>query len=512
MTIPRTPSMSETLDLVFRWNAGRTLVRTETASHTGADVERATRRIALALQGLGVDAGDTVCLLGHNSYTYLCSYLAVQRLGAVPSALHTRESPDSLARAMRHVGARVVLADAGHVEQAEQALAAGAMDLTLVNIDSTGAGMHQLDALLVGNDSRPLPPVSLPEDAPAVILLSSGSTGIPKAVVHTQRSMNAFASQARALFGDIGPQTRHLLILGTSFAAWTFTAIPVLCAGGCLSIRAGFEPEEFCRTIEADRINHLATVPTLIRFLTPEITSKYDLTSLRTVLCSGEAPQRSDLERIRSWSPETDFRCLYLASETGPATATLASRYDLTEGGKLGSAGRPLPFVDLKIVDPQGTLDDTLAPGAIGEICLRGPSVAARYHAEPEKTAAKFVDGWWRSGDLGRLDSDGFLFFEGRADNMINTGGIKVYSEEIEAVLLAHPEIEMAAVVGMPDPKWGNRIVAHVIARTPLDAEAVLAFCEEQGLAGFKKPRELHFHRELPLGPTGKINRNALRG
>ena len=152
-----------------------------------------------------------------------------------------------------------------------------------------------------------------------------------------------------------------------------------------------------------------------------------------------------------------------------------------------------------------------MPPGEIGEICLRGPSVAVGYHADPDKTAAKFVQGWWRSGDLGRLDADGFLFFEGRSDNVINTGGIKVHGEEIEAVLLSHPDIQMAAVVGVPDPKWGHRIVAHVIARRPLDVAAVLSFCEDNGLAGFKKPRELHVHDALPLGPTGKINRNALR-
>lgn len=505
------PSMAETLELVFRWNSGRVLVRTETAEYTGADLERSTARIALALASLGIGAGDTVCLLGNNSHTFLCCYLAVHRLGAVPCTLHARESAESLARAIKHVSARVLLADALHVRLAGDALTAGGLDLPLVNIDSSGEGGQQLGDLEVSG-AGVLSTPRLRPDAPALILLSSGSTGTPKAVLHDQRSVNAFLSLARTLFGDIGPHTRHMLILGTSFAAWTFTALPILCAGGCLSIRSSFEPEMFCRTIEEDRINHLATVPTLIRFLEPAITSKYDLSSLRMVLCSGEAPQQSDLDRIQGWSPDTDFRCLYLASETGPATATMASRRDLTEGGKLGSAGRPLPFVDLRIINPEGSLEDVLPAGEIGEICLRGPSVAVEYLGDPDRTALKFLHGWWRSGDLGRLDPDGFLFFEGRADNMINSGGIKIYGEEIEAVLMAHPEIAMAAVVGEPDPKWGNRIVAHVVARSALNPDEVLAFCEARGLAGFKKPRALFFHDALPVGPTGKIDRNALRG
>lgn len=165
----------------------------------------------------------------------------------------------------------------------------------------------------------------------------------------------------------------------------------------------------------------------------------------------------------------------------------------------------------MRIIAPEGSFDDVLPTGEIGEICLSGASLAAGYLGDPERTKSRFVDGWWRSGDLGRLDEDGFLFFEGRADNMINTGGIKVYGEEIEAILLAHPGIQMVAVVGRPDEKWGNRVVAHIVASGDLTEEDVLAFCDARGMAGFKKPRELHFHDALPLGPTGKLDRGALK-
>lgn len=509
------PSVAQTLDLVFRWNARRVLVRDAGGSYTGARLEQSTRRIALALQSQGIGPGDVVALLGNNSATFLCCYLAVHRLGAVPCTLHARESAASLAGAMAHVGARILMADRDHIALGLAAgsvagEAAGGASAPLIDMDSSGQGGVQL-ASIMPDGAAPLALPALTPASPALILLSSGSTGTPKAVIHSQQSAHAFISRARTLFGDIGPQTRHMLILGTSFAAWTFTALPILCAGGYLSIHPSFDPEAFCRVIEAERINHLATVPTLIRFLTPQITAKYDLTSLKTVLCSGEAPQQTDFDRVLDWAPDTDFRCLYLASETGPATAIMASRHDLSEGGKLGSAGRPLPFTDLRIIDPDGGLDDLIDTGQIGEICLRGPSVADGYHGDRARTAAKFINGWWRSGDLGRLDEDGFLFFEGRADNMINTGGIKVYGEEIEAVLLAHPLVEMAAVVGVADAKWGKRIVAHLVVTSPLDDADLLAFCEQQGLAGFKKPREFFFHDALPLGPTGKINRNALR-
>jgi len=180
---------------------------------------------------------------------------------------------------------------------------------------------------------------------------------------------------------------------------------------------------------------------------------------------------------------------------------------------KIGSSGRPVLGVDLRILAPAGGFDDEAPPGETGEIVISGPSLSIGYWKDPELTRQKFRDGWWRSGDLGRLDDDNYLWVSGRIDNVINSGGIKVSGEEIEHALLVHPAIAQCAVVGQPDAKLGQRIEAYVVARgTPPDGDELGRFLREQRhLAGFKIPKAFHRLDALPTGPTGKLFRRALR-
>ncbi|MCA8903947.1 MAG: long-chain fatty acid--CoA ligase, partial [Hyphomonas sp.] len=270
-----------------------------------------------------------------------------------------------------------------------------------------------------------------------------------------------------------------------------------------------FNPEAFCAIVERERVTMAGPVPTMIRMLEPSITSRYDLSSFRMMLCAGEPPSPSDIERILSWA-DTDIRCLYLASESAPGAATLWQLRDQTELGKPVCAGRPVPGADVRIVDPDGTIRDVLPAGQSGEIVLRGPTISLGYLDSPELTAQRFVDGWWRSGDLGHLDTDGFLYVEGRTDNTINTGGIKVQGEEVELCLLAHPGVLQAAVIGVPDPKWGKRIDAFVAIGRGVGVDDLFAHCRAQ-LAAFKVPKNITVLDKLPVGATGKLDRMSLR-
>jgi acyl-CoA synthetase (AMP-forming)/AMP-acid ligase II len=167
---------------------------------------------------------------------------------------------------------------------------------------------------------------------------------------------------------------------------------------------------------------------------------------------------------------------------------------------------------DLRIVAADGGIGDILPAGVEGEVAVSGPSLALGYWKDPEKTRARFIDGWWRSGDMGSVDEEGDLFITGRTDNLINSGGIKVHAEEIERALLAHPEVVQAAVVGQPDDRWGQRIEAYVVLRgAGLAADALEAHCRATGLAGFKLPKVFRPVASLPTGPTGKLYRRALR-
>ena len=251
-------------------------------------------------------------------------------------------------------------------------------------------------------------------------------------------------------------------------------------------------------------------VPTMIRMLTPEITSQYDLSSFRMVLCAGEPPSNSDIERVLSWA-DTDIRCLYLASESAPGASTFWELRDRDVKGKPVCAGRPIPGADIRIIDPNGSIDDVLELGEQGEIALSGPTISQGYLNNEALTKAKFSGGWWRSGDLGLLDADGYLFVEGRTDNVINTGGIKVMGEEVENCLIGHPAVQQVAVIGVPDPKWGQRVVAHVVSTAAVSEDELLEFCAQQGLAPFKRPKEFVLRKSLPVGVTGKLDRVTLR-
>jgi len=190
-----------------------------------------------------------------------------------------------------------------------------------------------------------------------------------------------------------------------------------------------------------------------------------------------------------------------------------AWRTDLFDDGKAASSGRPGVGVDLKIIDPAGSFDDELPVGEVGEIALSGPSLAMGYWKDEAGTQARFQNGWWRSGDLGRLDDDASLWVMGRIDNIINSGGIKVSGEEVERALLSHPDVIQCAVVGLPDERFGQRIEAYLVCRKAPTAEAMDAFCRDTAhLASFKVPKVFHFVNELPTGPTGKLYRRALRG
>jgi len=240
-------------------------------------------------------------------------------------------------------------------------------------------------------------------------------------------------------------------------------------------------------------------------------TARYDLSSVRLATISGEAPAQRDLEDIVA-ATGARVASLYLSSEGGCGCGVLATNADLMGRGKFASTGKPVIGADLRIVAPAGSVDDILPAGEVGEILVRGPSLALGYWKDAAQTRARFVEGWWRSGDMGFVDAEGDLFITGRIDNLINSGGIKVHAEEIERALLGHPRVVQAAVVGQPDAQWGQRIEAFVVLRGDgIAPDALEAHCRAAGLAGFKLPKAFHRVDGLPTGPTGKLYRRALR-
>lgn len=233
---------------------------------------------------------------------------------------------------------------------------------------------------------------------------------------------------------------------------------------------------------------------------------------MRLAFFAGEVGSDTLIGGLRSTFPRAEVRTGYLSAEGGCASACVARERTLVGEGKAASAGRPVAGAEVRVVAPGAPPDEPVAPGETGEILVRSASVAPGYWKAPELTAARFVDGWWRSGDIGRRDDDGDVFVQGRTDHVINTGGLKVHAEEVEDALMLHPDVSMAAVVAEPDQDWGQAIVAYVVATRPgLTGDDVLAYVRARdAIASYKLPKRIHFRDELPMGPTGKLYRPAL--
>ena len=468
-------------------------------------------RFAEALASLGVRKGEVVAFLCKSSARHAIAWFGTTLAGAVACSMHVRETPERLGEALAWLDAKVLVFDADLEEPARAAIAAsGRAFATICTADGmaspAGKGLHW-NTLPAGA----LPPCPGPSDLAAVIL-SSGSTGRPKGVMHTQRSLTENAKAGQILYAQVTPQDAALIMLQPSFAAWVNVVLPYVGGKGKIVFGGAFTPKGFLELMERERITMAPAVPTMWRMVFGEDVSRYDLSAMKNVSISGEPPALRDLEQIRERVCR-NISSFYSSSEAGTGGAVLATTEDTLGKGKPATSGKPVVGADLKIVDPDGGFDDELPVGSIGEIVVSGPSLAVGYWKDEALTRAKFRDGWWRSGDMGRIDEDGDLCIEGRVDNVINTGGVKVHGEDVERAILSHPEVTQVGVVGVEDERWGHRIEAHVVAKSlTLNAAELDAWCRnEAGLAGFKVPKAFHFVDTLPTGPTGKLYRRALK-
>jgi acyl-coenzyme A synthetase/AMP-(fatty) acid ligase len=330
--------------------------------------------------------------------------------------------------------------------------------------------------------------------------------------MHTQKTMLEAAKGGQVVMGPITPDSATLLYMQPSFAAWPIIVLQFVAAKAKVCFGKAFNPAAFLEACQRERITKAPLVPTMWRMVFEAGPENYDLSALTLVSISGEAPAPSDVRQLYDRICR-NICSVYLSGEAFTASGVMANTRDLLERGKTASSGRPVVGGDVRILVPGGSFDDEATNGETGEIAISGPSLAIGYWKDPELTAEKFRDGWWRSGDLGRLDADNYLWVSGRIDNVINTGGIKVSGEEIEHALLSHPAVAQCAVVGQPDHQLGQRIEAYLVARGARpQPEEINQFLRQQcHLAGFKVPKAFHWIDAMPTGPTGKLFRRALR-
>ncbi|MGH2728422.1 MAG: class I adenylate-forming enzyme family protein [Actinomycetota bacterium] len=475
----------------------------EGRTYTNRELFESGRRLASALTGLGVRPGERVAVMLPNCPEVGISYGGILRMGGVVVPVLFLLVTEELQHILADSESKAIITSPEFVAKALEA--ANACDPAPVVIVAGGAadGALPLEQLLA-NASPDAPLVDRAPDDPALFMYTSGTTGRPKGVVLTHANM---LHQAEAIH-EISELDRNAMALAV---------MPLAHAGGLVGWVAGtkngarsvlmrwFDPEAFCRNIQEYGVVATTLVPTMAALLLnhPAI-DQYDLSTLEQV-AFGAAP--APLELISEFERKTGAQVRMVYGLTEAAPIVTADR--ISSPRKDGSCGTAIPGVEISIMDPD---DKPLPPGEPGEICVRGPNVMAGYHNLPEETALAVRDGWLHTGDVGYQDADGYLFIVDRMKDLIIRGGLNVYPHDVEEVLARHPGVAEAAVVGIPDPTYGEEVEAFVVRRIGTDAteDDLLSHCREH-LAKFKSPRRVTFVPDLPKNQVGKVLKRVLR-
>jgi fatty-acyl-CoA synthase len=454
------------------------------------------RRVGGWLISRGIGPGDVVAVLMKNSAAFLELAFATSHIGAVFLPINYRLSADEVGYIVGNSGARILIAD-----EELAGIAAGCAAVTLV----TEAA--QSNASLLAPDIAPAPmQVRQPGDLMR-LMYTSGTTDRPKGVMLTYENMY-WKSADQTLVLGLNAETR-LLIVGPLYhvGALDLPGIAVLWHGGLLSIHRNFEPEQALAAIEAEKLNAAWFAPVMTSaILTCPTRNSYDVSSLRWAIGGGEKTPEARIRAFSEYFTNARYIDAYGLTETcGGDTFMEAGR----EIEKIGSTGRAIAHVEIEIRDDAGR---KLPAGQNGEICLRGPKVTQGYWKDPEKTAAAFFGDWFRTGDIGYLDDDGFLYLTDRKKDMIISGGENIASSEVERVIYELPEVREVAVIGIPDERWGEKPVAVVVLGNgaTLNLAGLAEHCRAR-LAGFKVPKQLIIRDSLPRNPSGKVLKRVLR-
>ena len=494
--LPQERTLPQLLASQAKLHGPRTFLLFQEERMSYADLQEEANRIARLLQELGVRKGDKVALLLDNCPLWVSVFFGVAAAGAVLVPLNPRYCAEELGRVLQHSDASGLIFAGLYRTAVEKAQASCPQLRWTLPAEELRGRRREMPA-------EALPAVAGPEDLVAIIY-TSGTTGSPKGVMLSHWNYVSNAWQA-AHCKKMTPEDRFLTALPLCHVAPQVGAVLAhLCAGGSVALLDGFSPESFLAAVPKYQATAFGGVPTVYAiFLALPNRERYDFSSLRYCNTSA-APMPLELrERVRR-AFKTDPLESYGLSE-----GTCGSACNPIDGvRKPGSVGLPLEGQSVRVVDDCGR---DLPAGQVGELWIRGPNVMKGYYKDPAMTAEVLKDGWLATGDLARLDEDGYIFLAGRKKELIIRGGEKVYPGEVEAVIYRHPKVLEAAVVGLADPFWGERVHACIIPQQgqTILPEEIIALCRG-ALADYKAPVSVSFHEDFPRTSTRKVKRGML--
>jgi acyl-CoA synthetase (AMP-forming)/AMP-acid ligase II len=481
------------------------------AAYTYAQLRAEVERKAGGWAGLGVGPGDVVAMVAKNSADFLVHAFALMRAGATPAFVNWRLSPRELTEVLTLVGPKAVAADAEFAALVDAALVDAAWPPAGPRV-IIGGGPVPAGAVDGATLAGPVPArPALTGETVLALVHTSGTTGRAKAIPLRHGALMMSVADFAIEIGDQVAGSRHLQILPLFHLGGFGQCLQAILTAGTVYIHTAFSPPAIIDAIETDRIEFFTAGPSLIDMLVAEIRSRTgaDLSSLREI-AYGTAPITPSSLTAALAAFGCRFRQIYGNTESQSMISLLAPEDHQPGHARLASAGRVSFGWEVRIVDPDG---HDLPPEVPGELLIRGECLFCGYWRDPEATAAAFADGgWYRTGDIARLTADGYLYILDRAKDMIISGGENIYPAEVEAVLVRHPAVADVAVLGRPDPTWGEAVHAVIIpapGQSPSPAE-IMTWCRDQ-LAHYKCPKTVEFTAAFPRTTTGKVLKRELR-
>ncbi|GAA1968204.1 acyl-CoA synthetase [Amycolatopsis minnesotensis] len=499
---PRTSTVDDLLRRSAAKTPARTALRFAGREWTYAELDAAVTNAAAFLLGLGLEKGARVAAYGKNSDAYLIAFLACARAGLVHVPINYNLAGAELAYLLEQSGSSAALTDPALRSVLD---GSGAAPPIVVPLRDDNESL--LDAATTG--ATPDLDVEVADTDLVQLLYTSGTTSRPKGAMMTHRALvHEYVSSIIALDLTADDAPLHVMPLYHSAQMHVFL-VPWLAVGATNELMETPDPAEILRRIEADGHRAFFAAPTLWVALAHHADfAVRDLTALEKAYYGASIMPGPILAALREAMPGLGFYNCFGQSEIGPLATVLGPD---EHAERPESAGRGVLFVEARVVDGDG---NDVAPGELGEVVYRSPQLCEGYWDKPEDTEDAFRDGWFHSGDLVRIDEEGYLSVVDRIKDVINTGGVMVASREVEDALYTHDSVDEVAVVGLPDDKWIEAITAIVVSKKDhqggRDAEALLVHLRGR-LSSFKVPKAIHFVDELPRNASGKILKRELR-
>ena len=508
---------------VFDWFEYHAMARPEVAflrqdgrTLTYGEAERGANRWAQAMISRGLQVGDRIAYLSTNSIDMGLMFIATAKAGVAPVMLNYRLAPREWLWILKDSGCRAIFVRGSECMQSIDRLRGELAEIehfVAVDTDPLPGWMTLEEFLRPGCEEQPRRPVGA--DDMLYLIYTSGTTGLPKGVMISHKNVIAHVEQSMvASCVARAPGARALVATPLYHAAGALRIMTAAINGGTVVLMEHFEAKRFVELIDAEKINSVNMVPSIIQSLLDEIPdiAAYDFSNLQVIYYGAAPISETTLKRALQV-----FRCPLiqgygLTESTGGIAYLNEVDHRKALDGRLEllrSTGRAVVLSEIRIVDRE---DNELPRGTVGELVVRGPNVMKGYWKNPKATADAMRGGWLHSGDAASMDDDGYVYLRDRIKDMIVSGGTNIYPVEVENALLEHPDLADVAVIGIPDVKWGEAVMAVCVCRDGREPkpDELIAFCRER-LGGYKIPRRYQFVRELPRNASGKVLKRVLR-